>query len=126
VQLTFRSYLILTVVALPFIFDATAPDACSADLQGSLAKVQSDLQNIESEAGMSTALACGFVPFLQADVNLVLGISKLTAQQSKDVQSAQAVINTICENPATVNSATLIAKIGAAIAQVNKIQNGAQ
>ena len=120
-----RSYLILGLAAAPFLGAATAPAGCNQDVANALGAIHSDLAGMEAAAGRSLAAACGLAPFLQADVGAVVGLSKLSAQQQADIESAQAVIATGCQNPGATNSAALIAKIGAAIAEVQAIQSGA-
>jgi hypothetical protein len=119
-----RTYLILGLVVAPFLGAATAPASCNQDVANALDTVHSDLANMETAAGQSLATACAFAPILQADVNAVTALSKLSTQQQVDIQSAQAVIATACKNP-SVNSATIIANVGAAIAKVQAIQSGA-
>lgn len=120
-----RTYLILGLVAAPFLGAATAPSGCNEDVTDALNVVHSDLSNMETAAGQSLAAACAFAPILQADVNAVVALSKLTSQQQADIQTAEAVVATACQNPTATNSAALIAKVGAAIAEVQAIQSGA-
>jgi hypothetical protein len=119
-----RTYLILGLVVSPFLGGATAPAGCNQDVTNSLNAIHSDLANMETAASQSLGAACAVAPILQADVNAVIALSKLSAQQQIDIQSAQAVITTACKNP-SVDSATIIANVGAAIAQVQAIQSGA-
>jgi hypothetical protein len=120
-----RTYLILGLVIAPFLGAATAPASCNQDVTNALNTVHSDLANMEAAAGQSLATACAFAPILQADVSAVVALSKLSAQQQTDIQSAQAVVTTACQNPSATNSAALIAKVGAAVAEVQAIQSGA-
>jgi hypothetical protein len=87
--------------------------------------IHGDLANMEAATGQSLAAACAFAPILQADVGAVVALSKLSAPQEADIQSAQAVVSTACQNPAATDSAALLAKVGAAIAKVQAIQGGA-
>jgi hypothetical protein len=104
---------------------ATGLAGCDQNLSGALSTVQTDLANMEATAGEGLAAMCAFQPILQSDVNAVVALSKLSAQQQKGINSAEAVINTACTNPAATNSAALIAKVGAAIQEVQAIQSGA-
>ncbi len=124
-MLSFRTTLILAAVAAPFMMAQTAPSGCQNATQA-LATVHTDLANIETAAGNSITAACAFAPILQADVSAVVAISKLNATQIKDVNSAQAAISAACTNPSAQNSAAIIARVGAAIAQIEAIQAGAQ
>jgi hypothetical protein len=120
-----RTCLILGLVAAPFLGAATAPGGCNQDLVNALNTVHGDLANMESAAGQSLATACAFSPILQADVAAVVALSKLNAQQQADIKAAQAVVTTACQNPTATNSAALIAKVGAEIAEVQAIESGA-
>ena len=120
-----RTYLILGLVVAPFLGAATAPAGCNQDVASALNAIHTDLANMEMAAGQSLATACAFAPMLQADVSAVVALSKLSAQQQADIQSAQAVISTACQNPTATNSVALVAKVSAAIAKVQAIQSGA-
>jgi len=120
-----RTYLILGLVSTPFLMAQSAPSGCNEDVANALNTVHGDLANMETAAGQSLATACAFAPMLQADVNAVIALSKLSAQQQTDIKSAQAVIATACQNPTATNSAALIVKVGAAIAEVQAIESGA-
>jgi len=98
---------------------------CNVDAAGALGAIHTDLAGIEANAATNVSAACAFAPILQADVAAVVSISKLTAQQIKNINTAQAVIATACANPGAQNSAALIAKVGVAIAQIEAIQAGA-
>ena len=123
---TARTCLILGLVAAPFLMAQSAPSGCNQDVTAALDTVHADLANMESAAGQSLATACAFAPILQADVSAVVALSKLGAQQQADIQSAEAVIGAACQNPTATNSIALIAKVGAAIAEVQAIQSGAK
>lgn len=120
-----RTYMILGLVAAPFLGAATAPAGCNQDAANALNAIHADLANMETAAGQSLATACAFAPVLQADVGAVVALSKLAAQQQADIQSAQAVISTACQNPTATNSDALLAKVVAAVAKVQAIQSGA-
>ena len=120
-----RTYLIVAGVVAPFLGAATAPTSCNQDVTNALNTVHADLANMEAAAGQSLATACAFAPILQADVNAVVALSKLSSTQQADITSAQAVITTACQSPTATNSAALIAKVGAAIAEVQAIESGA-
>jgi hypothetical protein len=124
-KLTARTYLILGLVAAPFLMAQSAPSGCNQDIAQALSTVHADLANMEATAGQGLATMCAFAPILQADVGAVVALSKLSTQQQANVQSAEAVIQTACTNPTATNSAALIAKVGAAIAEVEAIQGGA-
>ena len=123
--MSLRTCLILGLVAAPFLMAQSAPSGCNEDAANALNTVHGDLANMESAAGQSLATACAFAPMLSADVNAVVALSKLSAQQQTDIQSALAVIATACQNPTATNAAALIAKVGAAIVEVQAIESGA-
>jgi hypothetical protein len=104
---------------------ALALCGCNVDAVGALSAIHQDLGNIEAHAATDMTAACAFAPILQADIAAVGSVLKLNAQQVKNINSAQAVITTACANPGAQNSAALVAKVGAAIAQVEAIQAGA-
>jgi hypothetical protein len=120
-----RKYSILGLVVAPFLGAATAPAGCNEDVTNALNTVHADLANMETAAGQSLATGCAFAPILEADVNAVVALAKLSSQQESDIQSAEALVATVCQNPTATNSAALIAKVGAAIAEVQAIQSGA-
>ena len=123
--MSLRTCLILGLVAAPFLMAQSAPSGCNEDAANALNSVHGDLANMESAAGQSLVTACAFAPMLTADVNAVVALSKLSAQQQANIQSAQAVVATACQNPSATNSVALIAKVGAAIVAVQAIESRA-
>jgi len=116
--MSLRFFALVGALALPLA-------GCNVDVTGALGAVHADLASIEANAASNLSAACAFAPILQADIASVVSVSKLSAQQIKNINSAQAVITAACADPGAQNSAALIAKAGAAIAQIEAIQASA-